>query len=119
MTSKYLVYDFTTSVPNPAVMDYNDYYDTAGASSLFNWQGKTINGFTAYQSASGQEAHSKFADPLYLNIASTPYNFDLASGSPAINAGTNLGVNEVGVVDYAGNPRVNASGHINMGAYEQ
>jgi hypothetical protein len=119
MTSKYLVYDFTTSVPNPAVMDYNDYYDAAGASSLFNWQGKTINGFTAYQSASGQEAHSKFADPLYLNIASTPYNFDLASGSPAINAGTNLGVNAVGVVDYAGNPRVNASGHINMGAYEQ
>jgi hypothetical protein len=119
LTSKYLVYDFTTSVPNPAVMDYNDYFDTAGASSLFNWQGKTINGFSAYQTASAQEAHSKFADPLYVNIASTPYNFDLASGSPAINAGTNLGVNTVGVLDYAGNSRVNANGQINIGAYEQ
>lgn len=119
LTSRYLVYDFTTSEPNPAVMDYNDDYDTAGASSLFDWQGKTINGFSAYQTTSGQEAHSKFADPLYVNTTNTPYNFDLASGSPAINAGTNLGVNTVGVLDYAGNQRVNASGQINMGAYEQ
>jgi Protein of unknown function (DUF1565) len=119
LTTKYLVYDFTTSVPNPAVMNYNDYYDTAGASSLFNWQGKSYSGFAAYQTASGQEAHSKFADPLYVNIATTPYNFDVASGSPAINAGTNLGVNTVGVLDYAGNARVNGSGQINMGAYEQ
>lgn len=119
LTSKYLVYDFTTSVPNPAVMDYNDYYDTAGASSLFDWQGKSISGFPAYQSASAQEVHSKFADPVYVNIATTPYNFDLASGSPAVNAGTNLGVNIVGVLDYAGNPRVNSNGQINIGAYEK
>src|SRR5579859_4548416 len=119
LTSKYLMYDYTTSVPNPATLDYNDYYNTAGASSLFEWQSKSVNGFPAYQTASGQEAHSKFADPLYVNITTTPYNFDLASGSPAINAGTNLGVNTVGVLDYAGNPRVNGSGQINMGAYEQ
>lgn len=119
LTSKYLVYDYTTSEPNPAVMDYNDYYDTAGASSLFEWQSKSISGFAAYQSASGQETHSKFADPLYVNVTTTPYNFDLASGSPAINAGTNLGVNTVGVLDYAGNARVNSNGQINMGAYEQ
>ena len=119
LTTKYLVYDFTTSVPNPALMDYNDYYDTAGTSSLFDWQGKSYSGFAAYQTASGQEAHSKFSDPLYVNITTTPYNFDLASGSPAINAGTNLGVNTVGVLDYAGNARVNGSGQVNMGAYEQ
>jgi hypothetical protein len=56
---------------------------------------------------------------LYVNVTTTPYNFDLASGSPALNAGTNLGVNTVGVLDYAGNARVNGSGQINMGAYEQ
>lgn len=119
LTSKYLLYDFTTSVPNPALLDYNDYFNTAGASSLFDWQGKTINGFAAYQTASAQDSHGKFADPLYVNLATTPYNFDLASGSPAINSGTNLGVNTVGVLDYAGHPRVNGSGQINMGAYEQ
>jgi Protein of unknown function (DUF1565) len=119
LTSKYLLYDFTTSQPNPAALDYNDYYNTAGASSLFDWQGKSLSGFAAYQSASAQDAHGKFADPLYVNVTTTPYNFDLASGSPALNAGTNLGVNTVGVLDYAGNARVNGNGQINAGAYEQ
>jgi hypothetical protein len=120
LSSKYLVYDFTTSVPNPATMDYNVYYDTAGATGgLFDWQAKSYTGFSAYKSASGQEMHSQFADPLYVNVTTPPYNFDLASGSPALNAGTNLGVNVVGVLDYAGNPRVNGNGQINVGAYEQ
>jgi len=120
LSSKYLVYDFTTSVPNPAAMDYNVYYDTAGATGgLFDWQAKSYTGFSAYKTASGQETHSQFADPLYVNITTAPYNFDLASGSPAINAGTNLGVNSVGVLDFAGNPRINGNGQINVGAYEQ
>ena len=120
LTSKYLLYDFTSSEPSPAVLDYNDYFNTVGAAgSLWDWQGKGITGFSTYQSTSGQDSHSKFADPLYVNVTTAPYNFDLTSGSPAINAGTNLGVNVVGVLDYAGNPRVNGSGQINMGAYEQ
>jgi hypothetical protein len=41
------------------------------------------------------------------------------STSPAVNAGSNLGVNTVGVLDFAGNPRVNGNGQINIGAYEQ
>jgi uncharacterized protein DUF1565 len=120
LTSKYLLYDFTSSEPSPALLDYNDYYNTVGAAgSLWDWQGKSINGFSSYQSTSGQDTHSKFADPLYVNVTTAPYNFDVSSGSPAINSGTNLGVNVVGVLDYAGNPRVNGSGQINMGAYEQ
>ncbi len=120
LASKYLVYDFTTSVANPATLDYNVYYDTAGATgALFDWQAKSYLGFAAYRTASGQEAHSQFADPLYANVTTPPYNFDLASGSPAINGGVNLGVNTVGVVDYAGNPRVNSNRQINVGAYEQ
>jgi hypothetical protein len=119
LTTKYLVYDFTTSVPNPATLDYNDFFNTAGASSLFDWQGKSLSGFASYQTTSGQDAHGKFADPLYVNVITAPYNFDLSSGSPALNAGTNLGVNIVGVLDYGGNPRVNGSGQINAGAYEQ
>ena len=120
LTTKYLLYDFTSSEPSPAALDYNDYYNTVGAAgSLWDWQGKGVTGFSPYQTASGQDAHSKFADPLYVNITTTPYNFDVSSGSPAVNAGTNLGVNVVGVLDYAGNPRVSSSGQINIGAYEQ
>jgi hypothetical protein len=120
LASKYLLYDFTTSEPSPATLDYNAFYDTAGISGgLFNWQGKNLTGFSAYKTASSQDAHSQFADPLYVNVTTPPYNFDLQSGSPALNAGTNLGVNTVGVLDYAGNPRVNGNGQINLGAYEQ
>jgi hypothetical protein len=119
LTSKYLLYDYSTQL-NPAVLDYNDYYNNAGAtSSLFDWLGKSITGFANYQTRSGQDSHGKFADPQFVNLTSTPPNLDVLSTSPAINAGTNLGSSIVGVVDYAGNPRVNANGQINAGAYEQ
>jgi hypothetical protein len=120
LTSKYLVYDFTSSEPSPAVLDYNDYYNNIGASgSLWDWQGKSITGYSTYLSSSGQDAHSSFADPQFVNQSSTPPNLDILSTSPAVNSGTNLGVNTVGVLDYAGHARVNGSGQINRGAYEQ
>jgi hypothetical protein len=115
-----LIDDFTNSVPNPASLDHNLYFATVGAaSSLWNWQSKTITGYTNYQAASGQDAHSPFADPQFDNISTLPPNLDVMSSSPAVNAGTNLGVNTVGVLDFSGNPRVNRSGQINIGAYEQ
>lgn len=119
-TTGYLLYDYTSSETHPATLDYNLYYSTVGAgSSLWDWQGKSITGFSKYQSKSGQDAQSLFADPQYDNISTAPYNLDVMSSSPAVNAGTNLGVNVVGVLDYAGNPRSNGSGQINIGAYEQ
>jgi hypothetical protein len=115
-----LINDFTSSTPNPAVLNYNLYFATVGAaSSSWDWQGKFITGYSNYQAASGQDANSPFADPQFLNISSTPPNLDVASTSPAVNAGTNLGSSAVGILDYAGNPRVNGSGQVNIGAYEQ
>jgi hypothetical protein len=119
-TSKYLVYDNTSSEPSPALLDYNGYYNNAGAaSSLWDWQSNAITGFSNYKSASGQGAHSPFAAPQFVNLSSRPPNLDIAFTSPAVNAGTNLGVNTVGVLDYAGNPRVNSSRQINVGADPQ
>ena len=115
-----LIDDFTNSVPNPASLDHNLYFaSVSAASSLWNWQSKSITGYTNYQAASGQDAHSPFANPQFDNIATLPPNLDVMSTSPAVNAGTNLGVNTVGVLDFAGNPRVNANAQINIGAYEQ
>ena len=120
LNSKTLLYDYTSSEPNPATLDYNLYNSSGGASSSnWNWQGKSITGYSNYLTASGQDKHSAFADPQFINISTTPYNLDLAAASPAWNAGTNLGVAAVGVLDYAGNPRVNGSGQINIGAYQQ
>jgi hypothetical protein len=118
--TSYLIYDFTSNTSNPASLDYNLYYSTAGvAGSLWDWQAKSITGFAAYRTASGMDAHSGFADPQFVNLTSTPPNLDVLSTSPAINAGTNLGSSVVGILDYAGNPRVNAHGQINAGAHEQ
>jgi len=115
-----LIDDFTSSTPNPAVLNRNLYFASVGAAnSSWDWQGKFITGYSNYQAASGQDANSPFADPQFVNISSSPPNLDVASTSPAVNAGTNLGSDVVGILDYAGKPRVNASGQINIGAYEQ
>jgi hypothetical protein len=115
-----LIDDFTSSTPGPAVLNYNLYFATVGAaSSSWDWQGKFITGYSSYQAASGQDANSPFSDPQFLNISSMPPNLDVASTSPAVKAGINLGSSVVGILDYAGNPRVNANGQINIGAYEQ
>jgi len=117
-TTGYLIYDFTSSTTNPATLDYNLYYTTVGAgSSLWDWQHSSITGYSNYLTASKQDAHSPFADPQFVSLV-TP-NLDVASTSPAVNAGTNLGSSVVGIQDFAGNPRVNGSGQINIGAYEQ
>jgi len=115
-----LINDFTSSVANPASLDHNLYFATVGAASgLWNWQSKAITGYSNYQAASGQDVHSPFANPQFDNISTLPPNLDVMSTSPAVNAGSNLGVNTVGVLDFAGNPRVNGNGQINIGAYEQ
>ncbi|MGA7622904.1 MAG: DUF1565 domain-containing protein [Candidatus Acidiferrales bacterium] len=113
------VYDYTTSEPNPAVLDYNLYYSTVGASKgMWTWQKKTYTGYSSYLSSTGNDSHSPpFLNPEFISQASQP-NLDLRSNSPAIAAGANLGSSVVGTVDFAGNPRVQG-GEINIGAYEQ
>jgi hypothetical protein len=118
-TQALLLNDFTTSTPNPATLDRNDWFYASGASAAtFNWQKKLITGYSAYQSTSGQDAHSAFADPLFVNKSASPPNLNVTVNSPAINLGTNLGPDVVGVLDFNGNPRVSSNGQINAGAYQ-
>jgi len=48
----------------------------------------------------------------------TSPNFRVATSSPAVSAGINLGSSVVGTVDFAGNPRVQGA-NVDIGAYEQ
>jgi hypothetical protein len=113
----YVVNSYTKSTPNPAVLDYNLYFSTASAgSTTWLWVGKTYTGFTAFQTGSGQDSHSPYADPLFVN-GTTP-DLHVQSASRAVNAGINLGAGVVGAVDFAGSPRVQGS-NIDIGAYEQ
>jgi hypothetical protein len=112
-----LVNDYTSSTPNPCVLNYNVYYATSGSSnSTFVWQHVTHTTYGTYLSSSGQDAKSVFVDPKFVNPAAP--DLHVLSSSPAVNAGTNLGSSIVGTVDYAGNPRVEGA-NIDVGAYEQ
>ncbi len=114
-----------------ATANWNLYYSAAGyvQGTSIDWGGKSnYKTYSAYQSGSGEDADSPNANPLYIDLSSTPPNLDVASNSPAVNAGgTSLtcsvgycnGTTIYGSTDYAGNPRINGSGQINIGAYEQ
>lgn len=116
-TQSVLVNDYTTSEPSPAAMDYNLYYDSLGAASAtWVWQKTTYTGFSSYQAGTGNDPHSLFADPQFIN---PPTNLQVTSTSPALDKGTNLGGTVIGIFDYAGNPRLAADGLLDLGAYQQ
>ena len=110
------VHSYTSSEAAPAVLDDNLYFGAIGATEAqFQWNKKRVKGFAAYRTASGQDAHSSFVDPLFVNT-STP-DFDVQAGSPALGAGTDLGA-VLGADDVAGNARV-VGGVVSIGAYQK
>jgi hypothetical protein len=64
-------------------------------------------------SFSGKGAHSISGDPLFVDPLNPTYDFHLQSISPAIDSGTNVGINE----DIEGNLRPQDAGY-DIGAYE-
>jgi hypothetical protein len=128
------IHGFTSG--SAVTANYNDYYTTS-STTTFELNDKSYSSFASYQSATGQDKNSVFANPDYLTLPTckstkqsgppTPIttcsptpNFDISTSSPAENTGNaSLGSADFGTVDFNGNPRVNASGQINIGAYEQ
>lgn len=117
-------------------LNNNDYYTTS-STTTFELNAKTYSTFAAYQTATGEDPNSIFANPDYLVLptckstketsAPTPIttcsptpNFDIPTSSPAQSRGNaELGAAVFGTTDFAGNPRVSSTGQINIGAYEQ
>jgi hypothetical protein len=116
--------------------NYNDYYTTS-STTTFELNNKTYATFAAYKTATSQDLNSVFANPDYItaptctstkesgpptpltSCAPTP-NLDISASSPGENTGNAaLGSADFGTVDFNGNPRLNANGQINMGAFEQ
>ncbi|MBK7316516.1 S-layer homology domain-containing protein [Candidatus Villigracilis affinis] len=66
------------------VVDYNLYFAPAGIDgSEWQWKNTFHQGFAAYQSATGNDAHSIFIDPQLSGTSVSEYR--LLSGSPAID----------------------------------
>ncbi len=123
-------------VANSGVELNNNDYFTTSSTTTFELNDKSYSTFAAYQSATGQDKNSLFANPDYDTVptctskagktAPTPIttctasNFDIPSSSPAEGRGNvTLGSGDFGTVDFNGNPRVGSNGLINMGAFEQ
>ena len=74
-------------------LEHNCYYQPSKQSQVIQWRGGAANGggeyfmddLQAYQSKSGKDSHSLFADPKLTS------DFRLGSGSPAVDAGMEVG----------------------------
>ncbi len=78
---------FTQNTGN--VVDYNIYYAPGGAAgSEWQWKKKWCASFSAYRSATGNDAHSRFVNPLL--VSTTLPDLHLQTTSAAIDAGQNL-----------------------------
>ena len=100
----------------PAVIDHNLYYCASGAKAS-TWAGAsaTVTGFDKYVESTGNDRHSRFLDPHFVDT--TANEFHLQSDSPALAAGTTDGV-RVGEVDLQGSPRI-VSGKLDIGCYQR
>ncbi|WP_025719549.1 right-handed parallel beta-helix repeat-containing protein [Paenibacillus sp. 1-18] len=97
------------------VVDYNLYFAPGGSSEAnWKWKDKEYTGFSAYKKGTGNDAHSLFIDPKFVNA--TGDDFHLQSSSQAIDAGdTDRAI--IGTLDIDGKPRVQGAA-FNIGAYE-
>ena len=100
----------------PAIIDHNLYYCAAGAQAS-TWAGAsaTMTGFDKYVESTGNDRHSRFLDPHFVDAAAK--DFHLQSDSPAIATGATDGV-PVGELDLEGSSRVK-SGNIDIGCYQR
>ncbi|HEX4472510.1 MAG TPA: right-handed parallel beta-helix repeat-containing protein [Nocardioides sp.] len=99
-------------------IDGNLYYASGGRASQasFGILGTTYSGWQAYRAATGEDAHSRFADPELRRPGQG--DLHLRSGSPAIDAGLSEPPRLVGRFDIDGQPRVQGP-RIDIGADER
>jgi hypothetical protein len=102
----------------PAVtIDHNLYFCASGAKAS-TWIGAsaaTVTGFDEYVQSTGNDVHSHFLDPHFVDAAA--HNFHLQSDSSGLAAGTTDGV-PAGELDLDGSPRVK-SGKVDTGCYQR
>ena len=97
-------------------LNYNVWNSPGGANSTsIGWDLVSYSRFSAYQTQTGRDANSLFANAAFVNTT-TP-DLRLQASSPAINAGNPAFVAAPGETDFGANPRL-TGGRVDAGAYE-
>ena len=98
------------------IFDHNLYYYPSGSKTAkWSYNQQDYASFEEYVQATGNDQHSRFADPKFVDAALN--DFHLQASSPARNGGENLGSQVVGDEDLDGRHRL-AEAKIDIGCYE-
>ncbi len=102
-------------------LDHNLYWTTAAGKPVWRYGGKRYAGFSAYRSGSGQDgagvyANPRLTDPTYHGVRRPTSEFRLRAGSPAIDAGADVGA--MGAHDFFGDRIPRGHGY-DIGAAER
>jgi hypothetical protein len=85
------------------LLDSNLYFTPVGPDNArFNWNGQTYGGFVTYREATGEDSHSHFGDPAFVEAGAG--DFQLSSSSPAVGAGT-ITTGQFDPIDFDGTTR--------------
>jgi hypothetical protein len=96
------------------VLDHNLYFSVDRSSEgMWQWRGVGYGDFDRWSARSGNDRHSSFADPGFVDAEA--HDFVLEPGLPAVDAGAFLATS--GATDLSGEPRAQAGG-IDLGAFE-
>jgi hypothetical protein len=110
----FIANDFVENTGN--VFDYNIYYSPGGANgSEWEWKQVTYSSFASWRTGTGNDAHSLFVNPRFVDRVSG--DLHLRGTSPAINAGENLPAGVIGTQDIDGQAR--NQGGVDIGADER
>jgi parallel beta-helix repeat protein len=106
--------DFSSAYSYNNKFDYNIWYYAGGADALnFDWVKSSYGTFADYKTASGNDTHSLFVNPLFVSTS----DFHIQSTSPAINAGDPSFAAGASETDIDGQTRV-SGGRVDIGADE-
>lgn len=96
------------------VIDHNVYFSPAAKDGgSWEWMGERYPSLAAYRAATGNDRHSIFADPRFVDPEDA--DFHLRDSSPAIDVGAYLA--QAGTRDLAGEERL-MGGSLDVGAFE-
>jgi hypothetical protein len=118
----------------PATLNWNLYNSAAGyveGTSIWWGDVNTYTSFLDWQTSSREDRNSLNADPMFVDLAAIPPNFETVPSSPAVGSGSTTLLCDMGwcdpygssprsvygSTDFLGNPRTHGS-KIDIGAYE-